>query len=84
MCDFLGRLLEGTGETVQFLVYRGFDLVTGIVAVLVILRNRKRILAWIRSNLSEKPVLTWAFTSVGLVLTLAYFVVNTILCIGML
>lgn len=82
LCDFLSRLIEGTGEKVQYLIYRGFDLVTGIIALVIIIRKRKEIVSWVRTNLCHKPVLVRTFTSVGVLVSIIYFVIGTISCIG--
>lgn len=78
LCDLLSRLLKNSGEIVQFLVYRSVYLVASVVALVVLFRNRKSVLSWIRNNLSKKSVVFWAFTSVGVLAALAIFSFGTI------
>ena len=77
-CDLLPEALSGSSELVQFLVDRSFLLITGIIGIIWIVRNRNSIFSWIRANIWEQPKLKWVMTSVCMILTVVYHLISTL------
>lgn len=78
MCELAGLLLGGPNDMARHLFDTGFVLVAVIVGIVVLVRNRKTLVAWIRSNMWQKPQMTWVITSAGMLLSLTFMVIGTI------
>lgn len=78
MCDLMTRALEDCSMLVQYLIEHSFLWATGIIAIVILIRNRQSIFSWIRNNLCEKKIVVWTLTSVGMVIAVIYHIVNTV------
>lgn len=74
----LSNLLAGFSDQTQIAVKFGMMVVTAIVAIVILIRNREHIRSWIRENLQNKATMVWALCAPGVVVTAAYYIINTI------
>ena len=78
MCELAGMLLGGPNDMARHLFDTGFTLVAVIVGIVVIIRNRNALVAWIRNHMWKKPQMTWVMTSFGMIFSLVWMIIGTI------
>ncbi len=66
--DLMSKALEGCSEQVQNIVGYSVLGVFFLIGMIVVIRSRKEIAAWIRENRWEKPRMRWITTTVGMLL----------------
>lgn len=69
--DLLGMALEGCSPLVQNIVYYSMFGLFFLIGLVIVIRKRAEIAAWIRQNKWEKPHMRWIMTTVGMILFLA-------------
>lgn len=69
--DLLGMALEGCSPLVQNIVYYSVFGLFFLIGLVIVIRKRAEIAAWIRQNKWEKPHMRWIMTTVGMILFLA-------------
>lgn len=81
LCDLMGKALEGCSELVQNIVSNSVLGVFFLLGLIVVIRSRKEIGAWIRENMWEKSHMRWIMTTVG---TILFIVSHLLLAVVML
>lgn len=74
----LNNFLAGFSEQVQGMVRITLMAATGVIAIVILIRNREHVRTWIRENLQDKSTLIWALCAPAMILTIAYYIINTI------
>ena len=74
----LNNLLAGFSDQAQVMVRITLMAATAILAIVILIRNREHIRSWIRENLQNKATMFWALCAPGMILTVAYYIVETI------
>ncbi len=79
--DLMNMALAGCSEQVQNIV--GYSVLGGffLIGLIIVIRKRAEIAAWIRENMWEKPRMRWVMTTVGVIL---FIVLHLLLGISML
>ncbi len=79
--DLMNMALEGCSEQVQNIV--GYSVLGGffLLGLIIVIRKRAEIAAWIRENMWEKPHMRWVMTTVGMIL---FIVLHLLLGVSML
>ena len=76
LCEVAG-LVFGEG-TVRHVFDLSFTVITAVVGIAVLVKNAKPIVAWIRNNMCKKSELVWTLTGWGMIVSIAYMVIQTI------
>ncbi len=72
--DLLGKALEPFSVQMQTIVSYGILGVFFVIGLIVIIRNRREIVAFVRQNMWEKPKMRLTLTSLGMILFIAVHV----------
>lgn len=69
--DLMNMALAGYSEQLQNIV--GYSVLGGffLIGLIIVIRKRAEIAAWIRDNMWEKPHMRWVMTTVGVILFVA-------------
>ena len=74
----LNNLMAGLSVQVQGIARITLMAATAIIAIVILIRNREHICTWIRENMQNKSTLIGALCAPVMILTIAYYIINTI------
>ncbi|MBQ7003725.1 MAG: CPBP family intramembrane metalloprotease [Oscillospiraceae bacterium] len=66
--DLMSKALEGCSEQVQNIVNLSVLGLFFLLGLIVLIRNGRKLFAWIRENMWEKPRMRWTLTTVSMLL----------------
>lgn len=76
--DLLPLALSGLSETTQGIISWAINGVFLLIGVVVLIKNRKELVSWIRANAWEKPRMRWILLNVS---TIIFIVVHLLLAV---
>ncbi len=79
--DLMNMALAGCSEQVQNIVGYSVLGIFFLIALIIVIRKRAEIAAWVRENMWEKPHMRWVMTTVGMIL---FIVLHLLLGVSMI